>query len=536
MEKEVHSIFTILLQLFDDFLTKREIQYCYHHDEKIHIKKKMCKGEIPMKKRIAGLILMMSCLPASVLAKDIAPSMIVPNNYERLEAALMEETKEGKTLKDVAGNTPSTYDYHFESSDGKSIIIADNVPVTLPEGDEIPAYHVNCGGIPQKLADRLYDYFFPNGAYEYVGTGETKESLEQFIQEMEDDLERLKTEESSFSEEEKQEKIIRMEVMIKEEKERLSEAPAESTLRIEPIDSTYVDTTGYTYEGTEVSQTLYAMSADQLQHLSINSHDAKSVGWPTVRYFDGSSYNYSGVWGTPVRHCSNDEIRNIGISQEDATDIIKEFVDQMGFQWDIKDIMCVKGWRAGDESVEDNDYAEADHYTAFKFVMKPCAGGIPNAVTSSRRLPDQLDESYRVWSYEMINIVVEPDRIVCLEWDFPLTVEDKISENVGIISFEDASDIFEQIMPMLINDDVERREYAEVNAFVTNVNLELMRVRKSDADRTGMLIPTWVFYGDYNYHNIYEDGTEYWGEEAQPWILLAIDAVDGSIIDIVEGY
>jgi hypothetical protein len=64
--------------------------------------------------------------------------------------------------------------------------------------------------------------------------------------------------------------------------------------------------------------------------------------------------------------------------------------------------------------------------------------------------------------------------------------------------------------------------------------LHLVRVRDGGG-LTGLYTPAWVFYGKET--RIAErSGVVFEGTEDQPWILMAINAVDGSIIDLIAGY
>ena len=78
---------------------------------------------------------------------------------------------------------------------------------------------------------------------------------------------------------------------------------------------------------------------------------------------------------------------------------------------------------------------------------------------------------------------------------------------------------------------------------IDTMQLGLVRVREKDGDGlTGLLVPAWIFYG--NNRIISEDGfTRYdysdgsassWNKE--PFPMLVINAVDGTIIDLSNGY
>jgi hypothetical protein len=65
---------------------------------------------------------------------------------------------------------------------------------------------------------------------------------------------------------------------------------------------------------------------------------------------------------------------------------------------------------------------------------------------------------------------------------------------------------------------------------VTEVRLEMMRVVEQGSIENGLLIPVWNFYG------VRERTYKGEMDETGQYILLCINAVDGSIIDISKGY
>ena len=66
-----------------------------------------------------------------------------------------------------------------------------------------------------------------------------------------------------------------------------------------------------------------------------------------------------------------------------------------------------------------------------------------------------------------------------------------------------------------------------------NVNtVQLSMIRLRDGDKlSGLYVPAWVFYGT---KSLYSDSTTTFSPS--PWIVYAINAIDGSIIDVKAGY
>ena len=67
-------------------------------------------------------------------------------------------------------------------------------------------------------------------------------------------------------------------------------------------------------------------------------------------------------------------------------------------------------------------------------------------------------------------------------------------------------------------------------------------LRNDGSKREGLHVPTWVFYGTETRIDHIDpeeaDGEEdsWRSTEDTPWIVMAVNAVDGTVIDQVEGY
>lgn len=491
-----------------------------------------------------SIMLIMSLILTGCVKKP-DQTLVAQKNNERLEETAKEEPKEGTSLKEVAATTTSIYDFNYESEDGKVTIVADNVPVTIPLKDTIPMYHVNSGEIPQDVVDKIYDYFFPDGAYVITGTDITKDELDARILEEQQYIAQIR-DDDELSEEEKREAIQLREELIASHEKMKESAPEESTLSREPKDSSYVEEDWESVNGPVKVNGLNVSSKDNKRWLSVVSSDKYSPIPTRLKYMGDGEYEYSGQSGISAALCTEQEKQVIGISEEDAVSMVNDFVDKIGMSWEIHDTLCISGYPViGNDA--DSGIIPSDHYTGYQFVLSQSIDGIQSAVTSSAYVSD-MDEVSLTWLYEQISIIVEPDGIKEIRWEYPLTVEDTVSDNVGIISFDEAKDIFENMIPLTTKGDLEQWNddmlETTANVTVSDVRLCLMRVRNSGSDRTGLMTPVWVFYGDYTCNFHYLPGNpelEYGAQdhsnsEIQPWILLAVNAVDGSVIDITEGY
>ncbi len=502
------------------------------------------------KKYISLLLAGMLCVSLTACAETPSQALVAQKNNERLEETAKAEPKEGTELKDVAKATTSTYDFDYTSEDGKITIKADQAPVTLPEKDTIPMYHVYCGDISQDVATKLYDYFFPEGGYTTTGTDFTKDKVEQSILETKKMIAQY-NDDDTLSDEEKQDMIKTQEEILASLEESKKDAPEESTLQQVPKDSTYIDQEWQTINGSQTCKGLTVSSKDDKKFLTVTSSNGTDVT-SSAGYQDSTNYSYSGQEGQSLDTVSAEDLANIGITEEDARKIVEDFIQKIGMPWEIHTITAIAGYTSNPDTSESDsedggsDITQAEHPTAYSFYLTQTIDGIQSAITSSNEVPE--DDAVASWLYESINVIVEKNGIVSFDWQYPISVEDTVSENVGIISFDQAKDVFEQMMPLTAKGDIEQFTDENMESYVdikvTDVRLGLMRVRNSGNELKGLMTPVWLFYGDYTRNTEYTQAGKDAGydtgdtsfTEAQPWILLAVNAVDGSVIDITEGY
>lgn len=187
-------------------------------------------------------------------------------------------------------------------------------------------------------------------------------------------------------------------------------------------------------------------------------------------------------------------------------------------------------------------------YSAFHFYFARVFDDVVNMTvidsmfSGAQQEQDAYEEAYSAgWSYETIELLITKDGIENFRWDSPVSIDEKMSEDVNLLSFADASSIFEKMMPTIYlgrlesaNNNDSNRQY-EYNVDVTSINLCLVRVRNTGSESSGLLVPAWVFYGDWRRKLTTEEGE---GEQIMqsPYTLIAINALDGTVIDFVKGY
>lgn len=130
-----------------------------------------------------------------------------------------------------------------------------------------------------------------------------------------------------------------------------------------------------------------------------------------------------------------------------------------------------------------------------------------------------------LWPGECIEFRINDSGIVGFSVLAPVEVTETVVEGAALMPFDEVKGTFESMAAM-----VRAREYEQVAGEVDKVQLSYSRISEKDSFDTGLIVPVWSFEGKEDYYmNERLDGS--W---AGP--LMAINAVDGSVIDAELGY
>ncbi|MGE5494187.1 MAG: DUF6034 family protein [Burkholderiales bacterium] len=121
------------------------------------------------------------------------------------------------------------------------------------------------------------------------------------------------------------------------------------------------------------------------------------------------------------------------------------------------------------------------------------------------------DFAYKAPLYpEEIRVYVnEAGKVQSFDWSYPLTIEEKVNENVALLPFEDVK---QRIRDMFIYFN----SYDKLPMKVTSIEMNMAIVDVKEHPEEAMYVPAWFIY----YTETYEDGT-------QQEVRFALNAVDG---------
>ena len=129
------------------------------------------------------------------------------------------------------------------------------------------------------------------------------------------------------------------------------------------------------------------------------------------------------------------------------------------------------------------------------------------------------------WSYETLSIAVDDGGILSMEWTGPLKIEEIVTDRAALLPFSEIAKIMEKMLP------IKYTSYDtpfERTVRIEQVRLCLWRILDKDSYTRGILAPVWCLYG-----SVWLDGDK--GTETDRPLLI-VNAVDGTVIDPLQGY
>lgn len=261
-----------------------------------------------------------------------------------------------------------------------------------------------------------------------------------------------------------------------------------------------------------------------------------------------------------------------GMASFSATDLSDTVKEKLIISYDDAKLLCDDFFKAAGMSndfcvgatfvLNDiGDYERPAQNYAYRFYYTRIYNSIPLHFNIQGSYKE--DESFSLpWYYEDVQITVDNDGIVDIIWIYPIEIGQTVNEAATLKPFVEIMEIFETMIKTIYESAVLTPETVESNvAFesggnktsaikcididVNEIKLCLIRIREKNADQTeGLLVPAWVFYG----HNMATDeaGNISYRLGASdinatvrkdvPVALMAINAVDGSVIDLSKGY
>ena len=470
--------------------------------------------------------------------------VVVQKDTERLvDTVLNQQPSDGPKEDSPATIAPiepitERFTYDYTSENGLLHIQAD-ADVSVPASGKIPMTHVQVSAFTDEFAKRVFDYVYQgNTVYMRVYSPRTKAMISEELKKYQEIANEGTWEENGFLDAQEVDEYI----------EQLKELYADAPDELEPIKREIAD-------GSMIVENYYGTDEykleieDETAYLEIRRNEIanrnRTLTGSTLYYTRGTldeanGYEESGDGQRAFQNWyseydsylvdTSDDMNAYGqtYSPKAAAELGLQFFRDIGVE-DVapRDVsyLYVAHPNGTTKSLYLIEYVRTVEGAPVAFVPLTQAYGDPRSV----EIP---------WSYESIRAMVDDEGLKSVSWQKPIHVTDVVSDQVQVISFEEAKNIFTSMCGIVYEPQTSTSfnadRYIDVN--VEHVELNLIRIREQNAETklTGLYVPAWLFYGKEVVQYDKHDAPDF----SKPFtrILFAINAVDGSVIDLDKGY
>lgn len=514
-----------------------------------------------MKKAIPFILtIVIAVLFAGCQATPEEPIVVKKDTERMIEKA--GEQPSGTAIRDL-GVPQGHYEFNIAGADGRLKICAD-ADVSLPNVETMPIMRASVASFTQEQVTGMFNYLFPDEKPVINSQIETKSSIEKEIVRMQNKI--SENDYGSLTPDKLQEIIKQLEEAYRNAPEAETEAQISDGTMSLAFDS-------QTRE--PLFWSLSAATSSAQFSVSVPA-DVSKIGFSTSGAFvSGASISYKRVdtdystrnmVSTDGATLPDDAQGKLRMKYTEAASLCEAFFTAAGVP---------ATFAVGEAFIIDDsgaDESKAENF-AYLLIFTRTAEKSPLFFELNKTSNNQDEVFSLPWEYETIQIVVDNNGIVSVVWRNPIIVGDMVQQDSSLMAFCDIDGVFQTMMKTsyeaVVTTTLENQ--CELDICITDVRLCLMRVREQNAAQTdGLLVPAWVFYGhnkgtnsagevryfqgasslnsrssDETIVNNFEFGSEQANNvffsfpgvrELEPVVLMAINAIDGSVIDIQKGY
>ena len=487
--------------------------------------KKTCKRILSLG-LAAALSLSAWILPASAAT--------VGTNLERLIEIASEKDETRKQIMDAsASELPKKFTCRSVSED-KKVTVTAGAEILPGRVETVPIYRASCQGFTQEQVSAIFRYFFDGEDAWYAQDNQyyTKAMADADLAEAQQELARLEAD-TTLSEEDREFEIAFCQDNIDGLNAIYDTLPEEIVKLLT--------------DGTMLTETATTLDGDrEYQRLEARTDGGKTVS--VVNFMDwdaGSCLEYCSETGKRFRRQPDAAGRSEGVyplfvmdgDQHKIFETLAEKMDSFFTETglpamrliQLDTVFAAKEVKTGYGQTA-TEYDDQD--SALRLCYARNIAGLPAAVTPSSVL--YLEDDSPTWLYERLYITLDQTGISNIYWSYPVTTGEQVLEDVDILPYKEAARIFKETAVTVFESEVAALEKesgtpCRLTVNVTTVRLSMIRLRDGDK-LSGLYVPAWVFYGA---KNLYSDSAANFSPS--PWIVYAINAIDGSIIDIKAG-
>ena len=254
-----------------------------------------------------------------------------------------------------------------------------------------------------------------------------------------------------------------------------------------------------------------------------------------MRFIKDAEWQYEGQDELTITQgsLSDHTTEKLSVGLEDAKMLCERFFSAVEMEdfYEISEITLIK---------------KTDDQYAVKLYYRQVVDGVPT-FACTRDYYGTQDLYARPWGYEFVSFIVSENGIDAIKWIEPVQVVETVTPDAQLLTLEQVTPIFEKMLITRLEPRLEiYTDPIELDCDVSSVALELVRIKEHNViGKEGLLVPAWVFYGHLTQRTMYTSGTVYTYDMignvgssvlGPPAVIMAINAIDGSVIDLEMGY
>ncbi len=193
---------------------------------------------------------------------------------------------------------------------------------------------------------------------------------------------------------------------------------------------------------------------------------------------------------------------------------------------------------SGSTDLESASGGEYEQYYVFYYTRE--FQGVPvNYSTNSLNVSQEFGFTAGL---EYIAVMVNDDGVIAFEYSNPFEMGDVVEQNVDLISFDEAMEVFENVAMLYLKSGEAINGFDKNVMKITDIRFGYMQIKQANSDEY-VLTPVWDFYGESAF--VYDDSADYYFELYDSLYYddvftanarFTISAVDGTVIDRSLGY
>ena len=487
-----------------------------------------------MRKKVFSISLFLLCTFAFIGCQKTPDTLVViPKDAEQM----LEEATNAMPNEDVIASfkdsifAPETYEYEFTDQDNKLKIEIDAY-ISLPDEQSIPIVRVVPADFDEAVVKRIFENLCNGYSMYDMNQRLSKSEIEEQIlvwKQLRQSPDYIKTDES---EAEIDEWIKRLEQEYQTAPDNKQTVLVNGNLYPIPIKDTRgnILTTrmGIDARGENGNRQLsFNVSnnaglnnslANRLFE-SMEDTPATHVG-ALIRFTDNIVFENGWEWSKVERIADINVIPDIAQEKLNTTPAqAQNMVDKILEQTDMS--------LSAMELYTDSEQSEY----AYKLFYTRKVEGVACAITSAST--EGKDMYAPSWAYEQLNALVTDEGIIEFFWISPVTVTDTIISSTQIMPFPEIIDIFQKMSIITYAPMTKYDNNTLTTLYVDKIELSLQRINEANTTNSGLLIPAWSFYGEII--TTESDGGKSKLKTGSDCIFT-INAIDGSVIDLILGY